>query len=252
MLHTLVVALAATCAQSDTKPVVDRTGEVLLRSMLEEIRALKSYHAIINKSAREARRQDFYPEGTIEVFRDGEKLRVEFNDMWGTSVTLVSDGKKVMDDPGSDPIAIRPVGKTLVDSSPALASQGASSSPWFYLMEGAALLDRLDKGRAITLGPGQSAIWDSSLFGKLTLAKRSGRDDSQIWEIEFDNMAWQSDMQKSYPEWFDVPDADAKWRQTVVVQKRTSFPKRTFDTRPPKGRAVNDLTAPKKAPPPEL
>ena len=210
MLYTLVVALAATCAQSEAKPIADRTGEALLRSMLDEIRSLRSYHAIINKSAREARRQDFYPEGTIEVFRDGEKLRVEFNDMWGTSVTLVSDGKKVMDDPGSDPIAIRPVGKTIVDSSPALASQGASSSPWFYFMEGGALLDRLDKDRAITLGPGQSAIWDSSLFGKLTLAKKTGPDDSKIWEIEFDNMAWQSQMHKSYPEWFDVPDADAK------------------------------------------
>jgi hypothetical protein len=252
MLYTLVLALTATLAQAGGKPAVDRSGEALFRSMLQEIQEIKTYHATIIKSAREARRQDFYPDGTIELFRDGNKLRVEFNDMWGTSVTLVSDGKKIMDDPGSDPIAIRPIGKTLVDSSPALASQGASSSPWFYFMEGPALLDRIDKDRAIAVGAANSVVWDSSLFGKLTLAKISSSGNTHIWEIEFDNMAWQSQMHKSFPEWFDVPDADAKWRQTVVVTKRGGFSKQTFDARPPKGRAINDLTAPKKGPPPEL
>lgn len=251
MINSLISIFAAMSGQGPVapKPTVDRSGEPALRGMLSAISELRRYHGIILKSNREAGSTAYYPEGIIEIWRDGDKFRIEFNDMWGSSNLVVSDGKRILDDPGTDPIVVRKPGKYLVEASPALANRGQSASPWFYFIQGPTLLDRIDKDREISQDPKSGAIvWNSSLFGKLTV-KRSKSDSGVVsYEIVFNNMAWQEEMFKLNPDWFDAPDGSASWRQ-VVVLTLARFPRGVFDTRVSKGRDSQDLTIKLKKPP---
>jgi hypothetical protein len=159
---------------------------------------------------------------------------------------IVFDGKRILEDTGYDPVILKDPGKTWVEASASMSSQGQASSPWFYLLEGPALLDRIDKDRAIMPGAAaNSIVWDSSLFGKTTITKTRSDKELEVWEVEFDNMAWQSDMHKRYPEWFEEPNPSARWRQKIVLTQG-SIPRGTFDTKPGKNREVSDLTKRKK------
>lgn len=244
-IFAIVTAVLGQNAES-AKPKVNRSGEAALRTMLAEIGGKRKYHGMILKAFREGGRQDFYPEGVVEIWRDGDKFRVDFGDMWGTNSRVVSDGKRVLEDNGSDPLILRDPSKTWVEASVSMSSQGQASSPWFYLVEGPALLDRLDKDREIVPGAAaNSIIWDSSLFGKLTITKTRSDKEMEIWEVEFDNMAWQSEMYKQYPEWFDEPNATSRWRQKIILTSGGP-PRGTFDTKPGKNREVSDYTKSKK------
>ncbi|MBC8063695.1 MAG: hypothetical protein H7Y17_02610 [Chlorobia bacterium] len=235
-----IAALAGQTAES-SKPKVDRSGEAAFRAMLEQIKAKSKYHGMILKSVREPQRSDFYPEGIIEIWKDAEKFRVDFGDMWGSSSIVVSDGKQVLEDSGSDPLTLKKSAASWTDSSPSLTANGSASSPWHYLMDGPGLLARLDKDRAITLGvKPNSIVWDSTLFGTLTLTKDRSERDLEVWEIEFDNIPQQEQNFKLFPEWYDAPDPSARWRQKVVLTKG-SFPRGVFSTKPGRGRQVQDL-----------
>lgn len=246
MIGSVLATIAALTGQNvdSSKPKVDRSGEAAFRAILEQIKAKSKYHGVILKSVREPQRSDFYPEGIIEIWRDAEKFRVDFGDMWGTSAIVISDGKQILEDSGSDPLTLKKPSATWTDSSPSLSAGGSASSPWHYLMEGPSLLARLDKDRSITLGPKpNSIVWDSTLFGKLTVSKEPSEEDVEVWEIEFDNMSQQEQNFKLFPEWYDAPDPSARWRQKVVLTKG-SFPKGVFSTKPGRGRQVQDLRKP--------
>jgi hypothetical protein len=251
MIGSVFAVVSAILGQNaeSAKPKVNRTGEAAFRTMLAEISGKRKFHGMILKSVREGGRQDFYPEGVVEVWRDGDKFRVDFGDMWGSSNVIVSDGKRIMEDTGMDPVIYRDSVKSWVDSSGSMGAQGQASSPWFYLIEGPALLDRLDKDKEIVPGPTpNSIVWDSSLFGKITITKSRSEKELEVWEFEFDNMAWQSEMFKAYPEWFDQPNASSRWRQKVVLTPG-GFPRGVFNTTAGKGREISDLTKRAKKPP---
>lgn len=244
MIGSILATIAALSGQNaeTANPKVDRSGEAAFRALLAEISEKPKYHGLILRSVRESGKQDFYPDGSMEVWREGDKLRVEFGDMWGTSITLVSDGKQVLEDSGADPVVLRKPAKTPTETSPSLTSQGGASSPWFYLMEGPGLLDRLDKDKEIVPGSNpNSVVWDSTLFGKLTLTKVRDDKDLAVWEIEFDNMAFQKQMYSLYPEWFEAPDPSSRWRQKIVLSPNGRYPRGTFETKPAKGRPVQDF-----------
>jgi len=247
MIGHILAAVAALVGQNaeNTKPKVDRSGEAAFRAMLEEIKAKKKYHGMILRSSREAGNTEFYPDGIIELWRDGEKFRVDFGDMWGTNVILVSDGKQLLEDVGADPVVLKKTASNWPDSSEVLRSEGTASSPWHYLMEGEGLLQRLDKDRSITLGTKpNSIVWDSTLFGKLTITKERANKEMEVWDIEFDNMPRQEEEFKEDPEWFSAPDPSARWRQRIVLVPDTKFPKDLFAMKPGRGKLLVDLTVP--------
>lgn len=246
MIGSLLATMATILGQA---PPPDRTGESTLRTMLQEISERDRYHALIFKSHREGGRQDFYPEGIVEIWRDRAKYRIEFADMWGAASTIVYDGKQVLDDSGSDPVVLRKPAKTWHESSPQLDAQGSVSSPWFYLSEGPSILDRLDKNQSITPGPNADSVtWNSSLFGSLTVTRIEAQDDFAVWQIEFDNFSWQKKMYDQFPEWFDAPNTDSRWRHKVVIS-RVNLSRGTFSTKPGRGRQVSDQTKVAKVPP---
>ncbi len=228
---------------------VDRSGEARLRSMLQQIVDRKKYACYISKSTREAGRLDFYPDGEVEVWRDGYKYRIEFNDMWGSFCSIVTDGSKTLEDPGFDAVVVRKTPARLSQLSSALEPNGMIGSPWFYLAEGPTLLDKIDKDKSIAMGKtDNSVVWNTTLFGDLTLTLEHSDKDLQIWVIDFNRLAWQKEMFEAFPDWYNPPDAAACWRHRVIVRSGP-FPSRAFDLKPPKGRQVRDETKVAKKPP---
>lgn len=247
MISSFLSVLAVLTGHSaeTVKPNVDRSGEEAFRAMLTEIAGKKNYHGMILRSVRDSGKQDFYPDGLVEVWRDGDKFRVDFGDMWGTSIVVISDGKKVLEDVGADPVVLKKPGKNWTETSETLKSEGSASSPWHYLVEGEDLLKRLDKDRSITPGSKpNSIVWDSTLFGKVTITKERSGKEMEVWEIEFDNMPRQEEEYKESPEWFNPPDPAARWRQRIVLVPNTTFPKQLFETKPGRGKLLVDLTIP--------
>ena len=251
MVGSVLATLAALAAQAPqgAKAKADRSGEPALREMLAHIAAKRQFHGMVLKSHRDAGREDFYPEGVVEMWRDGEKFRVEFGDMWGTSKIVVFDGKRVLDDGGYDPVVLRKPGKIWTEASPVLDARGAASTPWFFLLEGPALLDRVDKDKSITLAPdSKSIVWDTTAFGRLIVRHLSEAKGLDVWELEFDNMPYQQEMNKLAPEWFDFPDPNAVSRHKIIIGS-SRFRRGTFSTVVGKERQVSDQTQTPKKPP---
>lgn len=243
------IALLATQLPETSKSKVDRSGEAALREMLASIAAKTAYHGMIWKSHRESGAVDFYPDGIVEIWREDGKFRVQFDDMWGTSNLVVCDGKRVLDDGGADPVVLRNPGKTWIECSSSLDAKGPVSSPWFFLIEGPRLLERMGKGESITQNPTTKAVvWNTKEFGSLSISHVFSGRDRDVWELEFDNMPWQQEMFRLAPEWFDSPDPTAVTRHRIVLA-RTQPPKGAFDTKIGKGRQIDDQTQMAKKPP---
>jgi len=245
MVGSLFAVMAFLVGQSSppSKPVVDRSAESVLRQMLVELEARRQFHALILRSTRGSTDQIYYPDGTIEVWRNGDQLRMDFEEMWGGSLRITRDSKKVMEDTGYDPVVLRQSGKSLTQDCPVLEEIGNALSPWLILLEGPKLLDRMDKDRAIVKGKGDhSVIWSTKIFGNLTISKERSKDGLETWDLEYDNVDYQADMFKQFPDWYDAPDNNARWRQKVILVPTSRFARGLFEFNAGRGREVSDLT----------
>lgn len=252
MVGSLFTVIAFLVGQTSpaSKPVVDRSGEAVLRQMLVELEARKQFHALILRSTRGATDQIYYQDGTIEVWRNGDQLRMDFEEMWGGSLRITRNSKKVMEDTGYDPVILRQSGKSLTQDCPVLEESGNALSPWLILLEGPKLLDRMDKDRSIVKGKGDnSVIWSTKIFGNLTISKEQSKGELETWELQYDNVDYQADMFKQFPDWYDAPSNNARWRQKVILVPTSRFPRGLFVFNPGRGREVTDLTKNVKKPP---
>jgi hypothetical protein len=239
--------ILVTPAQGAVPPKLDRSGEPALRRVLEWVAGQKRMSGLIVRSFRDAAGQDAYPDGLIEFWFEGPKFRIEFGDMWGGSSRLISDGEKLLDDSGSDPVIIRKAGKTLVESSSQLEYKGTLASPLFYFREGPALLDRMDKDRTIKLVDDHQIEWDSSLFGALKVQFIEDNKNLIPKVFTYNNMGYQKAMYAQFPEWFDAPEPRSEWKQTLVLRPFKGS-RNLLKPTAGKGREVVDQTAKPKPP----
>jgi|GEM_PF-5723872 len=253
MVGAFLAVVGAIVAQQPKAPPVDRSGEATFKKILEWAGSLKKTHGVVLRSFKESGKEIFYPDGLMEFWIDNDRFRVTYGDMWGGAATVISDGKKVLDDSASDPIVIRNALKCVPDCSPNLESTGSASSPFLYMLSGPSMLDRFAKDQPIYEGPAKDGdhvlIWESKLFGKTWIYYKQVKTTLEVTAIEYDNVAWQEQMHTTDPEDFDVPDHDNIWRQRLVISDLRRPKKDLFSVKPGRGREVDDTTEKPKKPP---
>ncbi|HJP83257.1 MAG TPA: hypothetical protein VJ835_07100 [Fimbriimonadaceae bacterium] len=245
MSFPIAIAICMAAIQTPAAKV-DRSGEPALKSLLEWSSKQKRLAGTILRTYREGGRAVAYPDGIIQFWMDGDNTRVEFSDMWGTSCRVVVTKDKTLEDPGSDPVMIRKSGATIVESSSLLESKGTAASPWYYLRQGPQLLDKMDKDNSIKLIDDHTILWDSSLFGDLTIEFESTPQGNRPKSFAFNNIHWQTDMYKQFPEWFDEPNPTAQWKQVIIFGPFQG--RNLFSLEAGRGRTSIDSTKP--TPPP--
>jgi hypothetical protein len=238
----LLPALAILGAQAKAAvPPVDRSGEPAMRELFAKLATFKKFHAIVRRTTRN--RSDEYPEGDIEIWRDGEKFRVEYFDMWGDSLLLISDGKVLLEDSGYDPVLIRKSPKTWIAAYSGFEPRGGVSSPLHGWLDGPAVLEKTDKDKPMKLDAATGEIkWATSSFGDLSVSKPLESGTSYRFTIGFNNLPYQTEMHLLAPEWYDSPSSDVWWIHRVEFDLKPSFRKDFFSPKPSPGRAVNDMT----------
>ncbi len=246
MIGSILATIAALAGQNadSVKAKVDRSGEAMLRSFLAEISEEKAYHGLILRSHRETSESGFTPNASMEIWRDAKKLRVEFGDLEGASILVVSDGNKVLEDVGDESLTLRNASDLPAEQSDSIGPDGTAASPWFFLMEGPSLLDRLSGSCAISLGASpNSIIWDSNEFGSVTVTKNESVEELSVWELEFDHLPYQTRLSSLDSVWVKPIDPTSRWRQKVILTSTNHFPKKVFSTKGVKGRPLHDLTS---------
>lgn len=239
MIGSILATIAALSGQNaeTAKPKVDRSGEAAFRAMLAEIGENQTYHGLILRSVRDSELQDYRPDGAVEIWREGNKLRVEFGDLYNTSFTLVTDGREVIEDDGKHSVILRDFVELPSELGQLLSPQGTASSPWFDLMEGTTLLDRLELSEAITSNVDTASVrWSSPSFGVVSLVKAESDEQLIVWEMEFD-----------HPGQSAATNASSNRRQKVLLNPTNHFPHGTFSVKPAKGKFVRDMRRTKDA-----
>ncbi len=237
MLTSLILAVAFQAAKEPPK-AIDRSGEPALKQVIAYMKGLDNVHGAIVRSGRGDAVTPMYPDGKVEFWRHGASFRFDISFYWGDGLLIVTDGKAVLTDTQSEgaPVTITDFDKTLAKSCATLAINGDNFMPILYLLEGNDFMEKMAPKEAAVTSNANTIHIDSKALGQTTIYYHGkGVFDA----IEYDNMPWQMEQHKKYPDWTDEPVPGSLTRSSLVIYGDKPG-RRTFEVKAGKGREVSD------------
>ncbi|HRF60501.1 MAG TPA: hypothetical protein PLH94_11400 [Fimbriimonadaceae bacterium] len=225
-------------------PAVDRSGEPALKALLAVYGTKRDFSVLLIRGTRDSGIAAYAMESTIELryFQPGT-FRVEANTIWSDGRVFVADGASLLLDPlyADAPLELRDLKPGVVPNDRSLGPGGDAFSPFYWLLDGEAGIERWAEPGAFIrigrLGAFRHVIQSSSRsLGTIWITVRDLESGPEVTSI-----AWDGTMRPTTP--FTLTPTGAA---TVDYVAPLGDSGKRFSTAPEPGIAVNDRRAPKK------
>lgn len=240
-----MLTLAFVAPLQEAKPTPDRSGEPVLKQIMESAAKLRGLHVVISIASRVSKNAVLEPSQTVTLLFDGgNRFNISQTGVWGDGSRFVSDGTTLLIDrmDESASVTLKKAAKSVFESDEGLASEG---DPFVYLLAGPSTLDKIvAKDGFIRAfdpsGPEKAVQYKSAKKGTMMLFYLENDKQMLVRRIEYDNKDWLEEQHKRFPDWMDKPDEPLTMLSFNYLSVNGRLPKWAFDTSPPKGMAVVD------------
>lgn len=243
------LAFAQDKAQKPAGPPPDRSGEPVLRQLLDHAGKLRHCTIVINKSNKSRDEDPAYPGQTVTLWYDSPtRFRSIAAGTWGDQVLTVRNDNILLADylDDSQPASRRNVGgNSIYDTSADLAFEGQSSAAIFYFLNGLAAFDSLvaaDGSITISKDKASETVrFKTKGHGTMYVTFDPADKNMAISRIAYDDLEVAMKFYEQNKEFVDKPDQPMNIEE-MSYTFNAHFPKWAFDTTPAKGHMVDDKT----------
>lgn len=246
-----IIAVVCGLQTSQPKPPPDRSGEPVLKQIIETMSGFGGLEISINVASRSSRSEPFQPEQNVMLsMAKGGRFRVTTSGSWGDGSRFICDGRTLLidrlDESGS--ITLKKAPENLAAADEGLTGQ---VDPIVYLVSGVKSIEKFVAKDGFIKdvdmpGPERALQYWSSAKGTVSLYYLESDRLKLVRRITFDNRPWQEQQAKQFPDWWEMPDDPLTVQSITYLSTKGKLPESLFDTSPPRGLKVVD-DRPKKS-----